>query len=45
MFPKAGYILDGDFWPESVRVLTVEPVGSRTSYCLRRSFASDSLSL
>jgi len=25
-----GDVLDGDFWPEPVRVLTVQPVGSRT---------------
>lgn len=29
MTPKADDILEGDFWPERVPVLTVEPVGSR----------------
>jgi superfamily II DNA or RNA helicase len=28
--PKAGDILEGDFWPEQVRALTVQPVGGRT---------------
>jgi len=27
---KPGDILEGDFWPEPVRLLTVQPIGSRT---------------
>ena len=28
--PKAGDVLDGDFWPEPVRVLVVQPLGTGT---------------
>lgn len=27
---KPGYVLNGDFWPEPVRVLTVQIAGPRT---------------
>jgi len=30
MPPRPGDVLDGDFWPERVRVLTVQEIGTRT---------------
>ncbi|MCL6629748.1 MAG: hypothetical protein K6U00_09130 [Armatimonadetes bacterium] len=30
MPPRPGDVLDGDFWPEPVRVLTVQEIGTRT---------------